>query len=356
MRNLKVLMAYRGTAYHGFQIQNNAYTVQEVVQKCVSKVLNEPVTINGCSRTDAGVHAKAYCFSVRTNSRIPTIGFIRGVNGELPKDISILSCEEVDEDFHARFSCSSKEYLYLIHNSECKDPFTTDLAYHYRRPFHPELVRDKDIEALMEVRANLDNVVEARKKISGGGYDELEVPGVFALVAAVISIAVKEWMFRYTRAVAKQVNSGALMADAWHHRSDALSSVGSFVGILFAILGYPVMDSVASVIISVCIIKAAYDVFKDAFDKMVDHSCDDETESEIRSIVMEIDGVKGIDVFKTRIFGAKIYVDMEISADGDMTLRDAHEIAEKVHDAVEEKCTGCKHCMVHVNPYVDDEK
>ena len=135
-------MAYRGTAYHGFQIQNNACTVQEVVQKCVSKVLNEPVTINGCSRTDAGVHAKAYCFSVRTNSRIPTIGFIRGVNGELPKDISILSCEEVDEDFHARFSCSSKEYLYLIHNSECKDPFTTDLAYHYRRPFHPELVRE----------------------------------------------------------------------------------------------------------------------------------------------------------------------------------------------------------------------
>ena len=135
-------MAYRGTAYHGFQIQNNAHTVQEVVQKCVSKVLNEPVTINGCSRTDAGVHAKAYCFSVRTNSHIPTIGFIRGVNGELPKDISILSCEEVDEDFHARFSCSSKEYLYLIHNSECKDPFTTDLAYHYRRPFHPELVRE----------------------------------------------------------------------------------------------------------------------------------------------------------------------------------------------------------------------
>ncbi len=135
-------MAYRGTAYHGFQIQNNAHTVQEVVQKCVSKVLNEPVTINGCSRTDAGVHARAYCFSVRTNSCIPTIGFIRGVNGELPRDISILSCEEVDEQFHARFSCSSKEYLYLIHNSECKDPFTTDLAYHYRRKFHTELVRE----------------------------------------------------------------------------------------------------------------------------------------------------------------------------------------------------------------------
>ncbi len=142
MRNLKVLMAYRGTAYHGFQIQNNANTIQAVVQQCVSKVLNEPVTIHGCSRTDAGVHAKQYCFSVQTSSRIPTIGFIRGVNGELPKDISILSCEDADPDFHARFSCSSKEYLYLIHNSECKNPFTTDLAYHYRRKFHTDIVRE----------------------------------------------------------------------------------------------------------------------------------------------------------------------------------------------------------------------
>ncbi len=142
MRNLKVIMAYRGTAYHGFQIQNNANTIQAVVQKCLSKVLNEPVTIQGCSRTDAGVHARQYCFSVKTNSSIPTIGFVRGVNGELPKDISILSCEEADEEFHARFSCEAKEYLYLLHCSECKNPFTTDLACHYRRPFRTELVQE----------------------------------------------------------------------------------------------------------------------------------------------------------------------------------------------------------------------
>ncbi len=135
-------MAYRGTAYHGFQIQNNANTIQAVVERCVGKVLNEPVTIHGCSRTDAGVHARQYCFSVQTNSSIPTLGFVRGVNGELPKDISILSCEEAPEDFHARFSCDSKEYLYLLHCSECKDPFTTDLACHYRRPFRAELVRE----------------------------------------------------------------------------------------------------------------------------------------------------------------------------------------------------------------------
>lgn len=140
MRNLKVMMAYRGTAYHGFQIQNNGITVQEVVQRCVSKVLNGPVVIQGCSRTDTGVHARQFCFSVQTNSQIPAKGFVRGVNGELPKDISILSCEDADPGFHARFSCKGKEYLYLLHCSESKDPFSIDLACHYRRPFHRELV------------------------------------------------------------------------------------------------------------------------------------------------------------------------------------------------------------------------
>ena len=141
MRNLKVIMAYRGTNYHGFQRQNNAITVQEVVENSVSSVLNEKVTINGCSRTDTGVHANNFCFSVKTNSLIPAKNFIRGVNGRLPDDISILSCEDVSEDFHARFSCKAKEYIYLLHCSESKNPFAIDLACHYRRPFNAELVR-----------------------------------------------------------------------------------------------------------------------------------------------------------------------------------------------------------------------
>lgn len=140
MRNLKVMMAYRGTAYHGFQRQDNALTVQEVVEKCVSKVLNHETVINGCSRTDTGVHANNYCFSALTESPIPPRNFVRGVNGLLPKDISILSCEDAPEDFHARFSCKGKEYVYRIHKSESKNPFETDLSYHYRRPFDPELV------------------------------------------------------------------------------------------------------------------------------------------------------------------------------------------------------------------------
>lgn len=136
------MMAYRGTAYHGFQIQNNGITVQEVTQRCVSKVLGAPSVIHGCSRTDAGVHARQFCFSVQTESRISTLGFVRGVNGELPQDISILSCEDAPEDFHARFSCVGKEYCYRMHCSESKDPFTTDLALHYRRPFRAALVQE----------------------------------------------------------------------------------------------------------------------------------------------------------------------------------------------------------------------
>ncbi|MBQ8297572.1 MAG: tRNA pseudouridine(38-40) synthase TruA [Ruminococcus sp.] len=141
MRNLKVTIAYRGTKYHGFQRQSNALTVQEVVEKHISKVLNEPVTITGCSRTDTGVHANMFCFNVKTNSRIACRGFVRGVNGELPDDISVLACEEVSEDFHARFDCKGKEYIYKIHCSESKNPFASDLMLHYRRPFDLEAVR-----------------------------------------------------------------------------------------------------------------------------------------------------------------------------------------------------------------------
>lgn len=141
MRNLKVITAYRGTKYHGFQCQSNAITVQEVLEQKLSKVLNEPVTITGCSRTDTGVHANSFCFNVKTNSSISCLGFTRGVNGELPADISILSCEDAPPDFHARFDCKGKEYVYRIHCSESKNPFAEDLMFHYRRKLDLEAVR-----------------------------------------------------------------------------------------------------------------------------------------------------------------------------------------------------------------------
>ncbi len=187
-------------------------------------------------------------------------------------------------------------------------------------------------------------------KITSGNYHNLQVPGVLALVAAIVSIVVKEWMYWYTRFYAKKINSSALMADAWHHRSDSLSSVGAFIGILGARMGFPVMDPAASVVICIFILKAAYDIFKDAIDKMVDTACDPETEKELRAFVLAQNGVLGIDLLRTRTFGSRIYVDVDITADGSLQLREAHRIAEHVHDEIEKNFTQVKHIMVHVNP------
>ena len=188
------------------------------------------------------------------------------------------------------------------------------------------------------------------KTILAGSYADLAVPGMLALVAAAVSIVVKEWMYWYTRAAAKKINSGALMADAWHHRSDALSSIGAFAGIFGARLGFPVLDPLASVVICVFIGKAAWDIFQDAMNKMVDKSCDDRTIQQIRQAVLENRGVEKIDTIRTRMFGARAYVDIEIAADENLTLREAHGIAEEVHTRVEEQFPEVKHCMVHVNP------
>ncbi len=192
--------------------------------------------------------------------------------------------------------------------------------------------------------------VSGIKKILDTGSAPIMIPGIGALAAAVLSMAVKEAMYWYTRSAAKKVNSGALMADAWHHRSDALSSVGSFIGILGARLGFPVLDPLASIVISVFIIKVSYNIFKDATDKMVDRACDEETTEEMKEIVCSVDGVKNLDLIHTRLFGSKIYVDIEISADGMLPLYKAHGIAQEVHDRLEKNFPLVKHCMVHVNP------
>ena len=183
-----------------------------------------------------------------------------------------------------------------------------------------------------------------------GGYEEIKAPGALALLAAVVSIGVKEWMYWYTVLAAKKINSGALKADAWHHRSDALSSVGALFGIAGARMGYPFLDCVASVVICAFVIKAAYDIFKDAVDKMLDTACDKDTVKKLQKIILNQPGVLGISKLTTRIFGSKVYVDVEIEADGDMTLRAAHEVAENVHHAIERGASDVKHCMVHVNP------
>ena len=188
------------------------------------------------------------------------------------------------------------------------------------------------------------------QNILSGRYETLATPGLIALVAAVVSIVGKEAMYWYTRHYAKLIHSSAFMADAWHHRSDAFSSIGSLIGIAGARMGFPVLDSVASVVICLFIIKVAYDIMKDAIVKMLDTSCGEEFEHQIRDFVAAQEGVVGVDQLRTRMFGNKVYVDLEISMDGSETLSQSHETAERIHDQLESRFTDVKHIMIHVNP------
>lgn len=190
----------------------------------------------------------------------------------------------------------------------------------------------------------------AIEKLSVSSTDTLHAPGRLALLAAGISIVVKELMFRYTRHYANLINSGSLMAEAWHHRSDALSSIGALIGIVGARMGSFRMEPAASLVISGFIIKAAYDIFSDSVEKMVDHSCSIEMQNEIMRCILDQNGVEGIDRLRTRVFGNRVYIDVEICADGKLTLEQGHDIAEKVHREIEERFASVKHIMVHVNP------
>lgn len=179
-------------------------------------------------------------------------------------------------------------------------------------------------------------------------------PGIIALIAAIASIVVKESMFWYTRYQAKRIKSSAFMADAWHHRSDALSSIGAFVGIGAARMGYPIMDSVAGLLISVVILIVAARIISDAVNNMLDRSADPALMKEMRKAINDYSAERDLDVsvdsLITRRFGDRVYVDLEIGIDGNMRLKDAHDIAEEIHSMIEKEYKDVKHVMVHINP------
>lgn len=180
---------------------------------------------------------------------------------------------------------------------------------------------------------------------------QVETPKGIAIYAAILSIVIKEWMFRYTIKGADKINSGALKADAWHHRTDALSSVGSLVGIYGAMLGYPLMDPIAGVAIGLLVMKVAVDIYIQSIKELIDTAADKETVEELRQCIQSVEGVLAIDDLKTRMHASRLYVDVEIGVDRYLSLHEAHIIAEKVHLLIEHDFNSVKHCMVHVNPY-----
>lgn len=192
---------------------------------------------------------------------------------------------------------------------------------------------------------------DALMVIAHGSY---QVPGLAPLLAAVFSVAVKEVMYRLTLRKAKKIGSVAMEADAWHHRSDALSSVGAFVGILGARLGLPVLDPLTGLLVSILVLKVAIDLYRKSVSGLVDSSTDAETVTRIQQLLADIDGIEEVNSLKTRVFGASAYADVTIKVDGAMTVEEGHDIATLAHNKIEANLPKIKHIMVHIEPMDQD--
>ena len=140
MRNLLLTISFDGTAYHGWQVQDNAITIQQTLQDAFEKICSSRDNVIGCSRTDAGVHANMYCCNIRTENPITCEKLVGALNALMPRDIAALDCKEVDYDFHARYDCKSKEYIYKIWNSPNKNPFLYDYSLHYKHRLDEEFL------------------------------------------------------------------------------------------------------------------------------------------------------------------------------------------------------------------------
>lgn len=142
MRNLRLKLMYNGAAYHGWQVQDNAVTVQGTLEAVIEKIFGSRLTVYGCSRTDSGVHANEYYCNFRTEKNMTCQQTVNALNGNLPDDIAVLGCEEMSESFHSRFDCISKQYVYRIWNSPVKNPFLTATAYHYKYSLDEKILNE----------------------------------------------------------------------------------------------------------------------------------------------------------------------------------------------------------------------
>ncbi|WP_419724560.1 cation diffusion facilitator family transporter [Terrisporobacter petrolearius] len=188
--------------------------------------------------------------------------------------------------------------------------------------------------------------------------DDVQVPTFLPLIISVISIGVKEYQYKITIKVAKKINSPSLKADAWHHRSDALSSVAAFIGIGGSLLGFKVLDPIATVLVGLFVAKVGLDIFKDAINELMDYSIDENDESQIITIANCTDGVLNIGELRTRKHGSMAYVDLTICVNKDLTVLQGHEIANKLEISILEELEIVKGITVHVEPCIncDDYK
>ena len=191
------------------------------------------------------------------------------------------------------------------------------------------------------------------KIVAWAGGEQLKAPGMLALWAALLSIVLKEAVYHYSMVKAHQLSSQALEANAWHHRSDALSSIGTAIGIGGAILlgqRWTVLDPVASVIVGLFIVKVAIDLLRDGIGDLMEQSLPDEVENEMLQLVASVPGVVKPHELRTRRIGNHYAIELHILMDGDISLREAHEKASEVEDLLRHQYGDETHVAVHVEP------
>lgn len=193
------------------------------------------------------------------------------------------------------------------------------------------------------------------EQILSKSYNDITIIGNVAIIAALVSIIVKEWLFWYTRRIAKKINSNSLMAEAWHHRTDVLASIGSLIGVVFAKMGYPIVDSIASIIISLFIIKTSINIFTEAMDGLIDKSCNNEFLQNVQSIILNNKNVLCIPKVKSRKFSSKVYLDIEVGLPSDSTLDVVHKIVKNIHDEIERNIHEVKHCNIYAVPVYKED-
>ncbi len=183
-----------------------------------------------------------------------------------------------------------------------------------------------------------------------GNAGAIAQPGIIAIVAALVSIGSKEALFQYVIQRSKKLNSPTLKATAWHHRSDSLSSIGALIGIVGARFGITILDSVASLIICIIVVKIGIEVLVASINNLIDASADKEFVKKANEICVGFPGVEELITLKTRQFGHKIYVEATIGCRNDMTLEEGHDVAENLHDKLEAELNNVKHAFIHVDP------
>lgn len=181
----------------------------------------------------------------------------------------------------------------------------------------------------------------------------IQIPTILPLVVSVISIAIKEYQYRITIKIAKKINSPSLKADAWHHRSDALSSVAAFIGIGGAMLGFKALDPLASIAVALFVAKVGFDILRNSTNELMDYSIDDEQEEQIREIARRTSGVLNLGELRSRKHGAMAYIDLTICVNKDLTVLEGHEIAHKIEKYIIKEMQFVKGITVHVEPCIN---